>query len=412
MKPYLLLSQVFPPQTGGSGRWFWEIYRRLPREMVRVVAGDYAGAAEFDATHDLDVERLRLNFPSLGIASFAGLRRYLGLARRLRRRVRAEQIGAIHCGCTWPEGVAAWLVKQTTGTPFLVYVHGEELSYRGRELAWLRLRVFGGAAMVVANSRNTLRLLRDEWHVSETKLRLLYPGVDIERFTPAETCAATRDRLGWTGRTVVLTAGRLQKRKGHDMMIRALPQIRHNVPDVLYSIVGEGEERTALERLVAELGMGEHVQFRGETADDELIECYQQCDLFALPNRTVRGDFEGFGMVLLEAQACGKAVLAGDSGGTSETMSLGDGEFPQTGTIVSCVEPGPLAQRVVRLLSDDELRTNMGKAGREWAATRFGWDVLSRQALDTFGGRADGSTFASHCTTSDDEHPASSGQRV
>lgn len=383
----LLLSQVFPPQTGGSGRWFWEIYRRLPREMVRVVAGDYAGAAAFDATHDLNIERVRLDFPCLGIASFGGLRRYLSLAWRLRRRVRAERIDAIHCGCTWPEGVAAWLVKQMTGTPYLVYVHGEELSFPSRELAWLRRKVLGGAAMVAANSRNTLRLLRDDWDVAVAKLRLLHPGVDIERFTPAEPCRATRERLGWTGRTVVLTVGRLQKRKGHDMMIRALPQIRRNVPDVLYSIVGDGQQRPALEALVAELGMANHVQFRGEASDEELIHCYQQCDLFALPNRTVDGDFEGFGMVLLEAQACGKPVLAGDSGGTSETMSLGDGEFPQTGTIVSCDAPGPLAQRVVRLLSDDDLRASMGKGGREWAATRFGWDALSRDALQLFGGQ-------------------------
>ena len=382
----LLLSQVFPPQTGGSGRWFWEIYRRLPREMVRVVAGDCAAAAAFDRTHDLAVERVGLSFPGWGIASFGGLRRYLGLARRLRRLVRAEQIDAIHCGCTWPEGVAAWLVKITTGTPYLIYVHGEELSFRGRELAWLRRRVFGSAAMVVANSRNTMRLLANDWDVPAGKLRLLHPGVDIERFTPAEPCEATRERLGWAGRTVVLTVGRLQKRKGHDMMIRALPQIRRNVPDVLYSIVGDGGERAALERLVAEHGVKDYVQFRGEPDDDELIRCYQQCDLFALPNRTVGGDFEGFGMVLLEAQACGKPVLAGDSGGTAETMSLGDGDFPATGTIVSCDEPGPLAQRVVRLLSDDEKRSSMGRAGREWAATRFGWEALSQQALEMFGG--------------------------
>ena len=123
-----------------------------------------------------------------------------------------------------------------------------------------------------------------------------------------------RARLEWTGRRVVLTVGALQKRKGQDMMIRALPAIRQRCPDVLYAIVGEGWERPYLESLVAELSVADLVQFRATPADDELIECYQQCDLFALPNRQVGWDFEGFGIVLLEAQACGKPVVTGQSG--------------------------------------------------------------------------------------------------
>jgi phosphatidylinositol alpha-1,6-mannosyltransferase len=384
----LLLSQVFPPQTGGSGRWFWEIYRRLPREAVGVVAGEQPGAAEFDATHDVAVERRMLSFPSLGLASFGGLRRYLSLALRLRRRILDERIDMVHCGCTWPEGVAAWLAKMMTGTPFLLYVHGEELSFPSRELAWLRRRVFGAATMVIANSKNTLRLLRDDWNVPESKLKLLHPGVDIERFTPAEPCVETRERLGWAGRTVIMTAGRLQKRKGQDMLIRAIPQIRERVPDVLYSIVGDGAERAALEQLVDSLGLRNHVQFRGDADDSELICCYQQCDLFALPNRTVGGDFEGFGMVLLEAQACGKAVLAGDSGGTAETMSLGDAGVPQTGEIVDCTEPEPLAARIIGMLADRDRLAEMSLSGREWAESRFSWDVLSCQAMDIFDGNS------------------------
>lgn len=383
---YLLLARVFPPRTGGSGRWFWEVYRRLPREMVCVLAGDSPGAAEFDAGHDVRVERLDMDFPDFGMLRPSGLMRYLKLTQEVVPHVRRERQAMIHCGCTWPEGVVAWLLNTLIGTPYLVYVHGEELGYSGRDLAFLRRRVFGNATMVVANSRNTQRLLHDDWNVPQAKLRLLHPGVDIERFVPTERCERTRERLGWAGRTVIMTAGRLQKRKGQDMLIRALPRIRAAVPDVLYAIVGDGDERASLAELAASLGLADCVQLRGETSDDELIRCYQQCDVFALPNRTVGGDFEGFGMVLLEAQACGKAVLAGDSGGTAETMSRGDGDFPRTGEIVNCDEPQPLAERIVAMLSDRERLAEMGRAGREWAATRFGWDALSQQALDMFRG--------------------------
>jgi phosphatidylinositol alpha-1,6-mannosyltransferase len=148
---------------------------------------------------------------------------------------------------------------------------------------------------------------------------------------------------------------------------------------VLYAIVGDGEEREPLEALVAGEGLGEHVQFLGEVGDEELIRCYQQCDLFALPNRQVGRDIEGFGMVLLEAQACGKPVIAGDSGGTAETMDI-----PATGRVVDCESPDDLAAAVTEMLSDPDRLRAMGEAARAWVRERFDWDALSRQAEDLF----------------------------
>ena len=89
------------------------------------------------------------------------------------------------------------------------------------------------------------------------------------------------------------------------------------MPDILYAIIGAGEELEELERLVEREGLARHVAFLGECNDRDLIAAYQQCDLFVLPNRQVGRDIEGFGMVLLEAQACGKPVIAGASGGTA-----------------------------------------------------------------------------------------------
>ena len=157
-------------------------------------------------------------------------------------------------------------------------------------------------------------------------------------------------------------------------MIRALQTIREVVPDILYSVVGNGEERAAIERLVQELGVSEQVQLLGEVDDVSMIRCYQQCDLFALPNRTVGRDIEGFGMVLVEAQSCGRPVLAGASGGTRETMRPGE-----TGVVVPCEEPEQLASAVIRLLLDRESLTAMGKAARPWVVEHLDWNALTRQ---------------------------------
>lgn len=373
----LLHSDIFPPKTGGSGRWFWEIYTRVPRENVVVVAGDDPQAASVDAATDLAIRRWALHFPTRGLRPFVNLLRYLSLARRLRKLVKSERIDVIHTGRNLPEGFIAWLSRK----PYWCYVHGEDVavSATSRELAWMTRRVLRRARGLIANSENTQRMLLEDWKVPSEKVHVLHPGVDTTRFVPAPRDDGFRGVRGWTDRTVILTVGRLQKRKGHDMLIRALPHLVERFPTVLYAIVGDGEEREPLESLVTELGMTNHVRFLGEIDDADLIRCYQQCDVFALPNRAVGRDEEGFGMVLLEAQACGRAVLAGASGGTAETMQAGE-----TGVVVDCTEPGPLADGLASLLEDSEGRVEMGRRGRKWVCGSFDWAALSRKAAGLF----------------------------
>jgi phosphatidylinositol alpha-1,6-mannosyltransferase len=377
----LLLTEIFPPKTGGSGRWFWEVYRRLPREKVLVVAGEDERQEAFDRTHHLRLVRMPLTFPTWGLLSTRGLWDYGRTVRKLLPLVRRERIGAVHCGRCLPEGLIAFLLRCLTGMPFLCFAHGEELNYAhfSREFRWLMRAVFGAARLVIANSRNTQRLLLDEWRLPPKRVRLLHPGVDTTRFVPASRDKGVRDRLGWQERPVVLTVGRLEKRKGHDQMIRALRAIRQVVPNVLYAIAGDGEEREPLEQLVESEGMQDAVQFLRSIDDARLIQCYQQCDLFALPNRQVGKDIEGFGMVLIEAQACGRPVLGGTSGGTADTMRV-----PETGRLVNCEGPDQLAAVVSELLSDRPRLEQMGRAAREWAVENFDWDRLARKAERLF----------------------------
>jgi phosphatidylinositol alpha-1,6-mannosyltransferase len=373
----LLLSEVFPPKTGGSGRWFWEIYRRLPRGEYVFAVGEDPRQSEFDATHDLATERLPLTMREWGLLSLAGLRGYFGNLRRLRSIVRRHGVSMVHCGRCLPEGVMALALKKLAGVPYLCYIHGEDVSTAAncREHAFLVRHVLAGAECCIANSRNTAKLLSQKWRLAAHRICVLNPGVDTNLFRPAQRCDAVRRKFGWENRRVVLTVGRLQQRKGQDMLIRALPAIKRKFPDVLYAIVGDGEQRSHLEQLARQLDVSGQVQFRGETTDEELIQNYQQCDLFALPNREIDGDIEGFGMVLAEAQACGKPVIAGDSGGTAETMRRG-----VTGYVVDCRTPEPLAGQIVSLLDDPARRDEMGSAARNHVVELLDWDALAGEA--------------------------------
>jgi phosphatidylinositol alpha-1,6-mannosyltransferase len=383
VKRCLLVSEVFPPATGGSGRWLWELYRRFPQGSVRVLAGDSAGAEEFDRSHDLPVTRLPLHFASWGLLGLRPLRDYYRTYRVLKGLVKQQRVEALHCGKCLPEGLLAWFLRRRLGLPYVCYVHGEELSIAAgsRELRWWASRVLHGAALVVANSHNTATLLGSQWGIQPPQLQVLHPGVDTDYFRPAVRSAEARAGLGWHDRRVVLTVGRLQKRKGHDMLIRALAEVRRAVPEVLYAVVGDGEERPALQALVTALGLEGHVQFLGPLPDAMARICYQQCDLFALPNRRVGDDFEGFGMVLVEAQACGKPVVAGDSGGTAETMQVGN-----TGFVIPCDRPDPLARLLGELLVSLDRLADMGQAARAWVVQTFDWGVLCHLAGRLFEG--------------------------
>ncbi|MCI0641904.1 MAG: glycosyltransferase family 4 protein [Gemmataceae bacterium] len=394
----LLLSEIFPPKTGGSGRWFWEIYRRLPRDQYALAVGEHPRQAEFDRSHDLNLARLPLALPSWGLCSFRGATGYWRALARVGQVAQREKVEMIHCGRSLPEGLMALALWWRRGIPYLCYAHGEELEYASssRELGWLLRRVLGGARCVIANSKNTRSILTRDWGMPSERMRLLYPGVETNRFVPAGRDPRVRAELGWGDRPVVLTVGRLQKRKGHDQLIAALPRIRECVPDVLYAIVGDGEEREHLQTLAAQFGVASSVRFMGEMCDDSLIRCYQQCDLFVLPNRQVGKDIEGFGMVLLEAQACGKPVVAGASGGTAETMQVGE-----TGYVIPCEHPHDLAETLKGLLSAPEQRARMGSAGRQWVAHNFEWSRLSEKAVDIFEEAARVEAPRSSCTTAE-----------
>ena len=386
MAHQLLLSDNFPPHVGGSSRWFYELYRRLPHAQQTIVAGTHPEATAWDAEQPLRIERLPLRMPHWGVRNAGALRSYvrswrrLGqLASELKRRQQVRPV--VHAGRCLPEGWLAWLLSWSHGLTYMVYVHGEDVTTAAtsREYRWMVQRVLRRARLVIANSQNTASILARDWRLPASRVQVLYPGVDLQRFCPAPRDEAFRAQLGWTGRQVILTVGRLQLRKGHDRLIAALAHVRQHNPDVLYAICGDGEERPNLERLIAEHRLQAHVQFLGEVADDRLRQCYQQCDLFALPNRTVDQDIEGFGMVLLEAQACGKPVLAGDSGGTRETLQPG-----VTGWIADCAQVDTLQRALVEALADSARLETMGAAARQWVVEHFDWDALASEAQILF----------------------------
>jgi phosphatidylinositol alpha-1,6-mannosyltransferase len=368
LKKVLVLTENFPPKSGGSGRWFWELYSRLPKENYIIVT-DIVDDTSVDKKIENSVIRIPLKSAEWGFKSLTGLAFYWRSVKALRKLVKQHEITHIHCGRVMHEGVIAWLLSLFTKVQFVCFIHGEDIetAATSREQSLMVKQVCGKADMLICNSLNSQNIARRlNYDVGNTVV--LHPGADCERFIPVPSNLEFKKEMGWTEHSVILTVGRLQARKGHDKMIEAMPTILAAHPKTLYCIIGDGDQKPRLLKLVSELKLDKNVLFLNEISDEQMIMCYQQCDIFILPNRTIDNDIEGFGMVLVEAQACGKAVIAGDSGGTAETMLA-----EQTGFIIDCTNPDLIAAKINQLLSDKVLIKSMGEKGLEFVNELFDW---------------------------------------
>lgn len=376
----LLLSEIFPPIHGGSGRWFYEVYRRLDTgNFLMVVQESSQDTREIDSHYPHPILRENLHVDRRILSNWASIRRYYQISGRLKKIVRQHQISAIHAGRPLHEGLMARWMNIRYGIPYLCFIHGEDINVAttSRELKILTHSVLKNAYRLVANSNFTVGLLRNEWQVPEEKIALMHPGIDMSQFSHLAQDPGARKHTA-SGDVVLLTVGRLQKRKGQDAVIRSVAKLRDKHPRLLYLIAGIGEQEGELRKLVAELSLESQVLFLGAVSDGELLDCYRECDIFVMSNRTVGKDCEGFGIVFLEAQAQGIPVIAGASGGTGDAMQDG-----VTGLRIDCQDyenPVYLTEAIDRLASSSELRRSMGICGRQFVAENFDWTQITEKA--------------------------------
>ncbi|MFA6112055.1 MAG: glycosyltransferase family 4 protein, partial [Candidatus Latescibacterota bacterium] len=276
----------------------------------------------------------------------------------------------IHCGQLFSAGFVGWACsRRFRAVRYFPYVHGADLlEFRDRfPWGWMLRRILGGAERVIVNSRFTGRAVAT-CGVPPERILVVNPSIDPSRFDGPHDREAIRQRLGWTGAEVILSVGRLVARKGHDTVIRALPRLAEVVPGVRYAVVGDGPIRAELESLATAEGVEQRVEFRGFVPDAELPTLYAAADLFAMVSRQIpaSGDVEGFGIVYLEANAAGLAVLAGRSGGVEDAVV-----DEETGLLVDPEKPDEVVAALGRLLRDPALRGRLGEQGRQRVWRQF-----------------------------------------
>jgi phosphatidylinositol alpha-1,6-mannosyltransferase len=378
----LVVSEVFPPAIGGSGALLENIYRRLTDTRVRVLADD-APTGEPAYPGPLQVQRVRMAAPDWGIVRPASLARHVRVARAIRGALEREP-AVVHCARALPEGLSAAMALIGRPGQYVCWLHGEELGYAStsRELSFLARRVYHGATAVIANSFNSRQLLVRDWGVPESRVHVVHPGVDTDRYRPDVDGRALRARAASDHDVLFLSVGRLQRRKGHDMVLRALAELRKTVPNVRYAIVGDGPHQAQLRADAGSLGITDIVHFAGPAAQADLPGWYAAADVFVMPNRTDGVDFEGFGIVFLEAAAAGLPVIGGRSGGVPEAVAEG-----VTGTLVDGADIEDVTRAMRAYASSRVERDAAGARGRRRVVQQFTWDIVSSRFLTQIGHR-------------------------
>ena len=366
---HLLVTNDFPPKVGGIQSYLWELWRRLPAERVAVLTTAYPGAEEFDAAQPFRVERTRQRvlLPTPGVA----------------RRVDelADDVGArvVLLDPALPIG----LVGRRLRHDYAVVLHGAEVTVPRRlpVLSTALRSVVAGAVHVIAAGNYPADEARRSAGTATPPVTIVPPGVDCARFRPLsdDERRGARATLGLpTDVPLITSVSRLVPRKGMDALIVATARLARTRPGLTLAIAGSGRDRQRLVRLAARHRAP--VRFLGRVPNEHLPLVYGCGDVFAMLCRNRWGGLEqeGFGVVFIEAAACGVPQVAGDSGGAADAVL--DGE---TGVIVhNPAEPAVVAAALAGILDDDARRTRLGAASRARAQREFANDVVAARLDD------------------------------
>ena len=359
----LLVTNDYPPRVGGIQRTLEALVKELPADRISVFSPGSDDAAAFDDHLVYRVFRQPEGFlwPTPGVAS--------------RVEAAAREVGAevITFGATYPLAMLGPRLA-ARGFPYLPAAHGFEY--------WLSIAPGTHAAMRYATSRAARVPVMCSAFIARTvrtavprgvPVSVLYPGADAELFRPDLPTGDLRERHGLGEAPLVVCVGRLVARKGQDVLIRGMDQVRRRVPGAVLVIVGGGPHEGRLRELAGAAPEGS-VVFAGQVSEQDLPRYYAMGDVFAMPCRTrLAGmEVEGWGNVFIEAAACARPVVVGDSGGASE--ALVDGE---TGILVDGRDFDAVATAVADLLADPLRARAMGEAGRARVLRNHTWPTIA-----------------------------------
>ncbi len=366
----LFLTNEFLPIGGGVATYSFELanaLNQLGHKTVVVAARRNAQNVAFDQG---------LNFRVVRAEEYQ-----VGLFRHWHRFITTLSVAAeckprLLLASDWRPGLVIWLISRLLRIPYAVSAYGTEIfiARANRVSQWLAGYVFRQASVVLSISHYTKELLC-QFGVDEGKIKVVPLGADPDKWrATAAEIAEVKSRYGLQGKQVILTLARLTARKGHDVVLQALPSVFAAHPNAIYVIAGKGENEAKLRQLVQQLDLTQKVVFTGFVPDAEKAALYAACDVYVLLSRQEGIQVEGFGIALLEASACARPVVAGRHGGVVDAVEDG-----VTGLLVEPDDVVGVAEALKALLRDEVYARRLGENGRKHVETQANWRNVATQ---------------------------------
>lgn len=371
MTRHLLVTNDYPPKTGGIQVYLHELWQRLDDgRAVVLTAASHEDAEQFDRAGKVVVERVSsrtLYLPSP--RTFAAIE----------SAIKRHQPDLVLLDPAWPLG----LLGPKLSRPYGVVLHGAEVAIPGRipfVASSLRYVLRHASVALCAGSypEDEARRVTAEYMPPVVQVP---PGVDTKQFTPLsqKRRREVRKTFGFSDDDLVVSSySRLVPRKGMDTLIRASVRLAQNFPRLRVVIGGAGRDRDRLEKMANRLEAP--VTFLGRVPEEELSDWLASTDLMVMDcrSRWFGLEQEGFGIVFLNAASCGVPAVAGRSGGSHEAVVDG-----VTGYVVSnSRSERALAAAMAVLLGDDVTRKRFASQARTVARTQFDWDILAESLRD------------------------------
>ncbi|WP_298209454.1 glycosyltransferase family 4 protein [Ferrimicrobium sp.] len=356
---HVLITNDFPPKVGGIQAYLGEIYQRMDPESFMVITTAVPGCEDFDRGFGAPIVRLGKRL----LPTPATI-------KTLRHMIASFSPQLVIYDPIFPIGA----VGPALGLPYALIAHGAEVrvpAYVPVLRRQLQRTIRGSLGVVAAGGYPADEVRR---LVADTKVMVVPPGIAVDRYAPVAEHDRTRLRRSWMSHPddqLILFVSRLVPRKGADTLLRAAAQLDPRLKTEIH-VVGDGRDWSRLRRLA--LGVSHPVVFHGSLPEAAKIELYQAADLFVFParDRWLGIEREGFGIVILEAQACGTPAIIGSSGGTREALSPTTGHLLRAGGVdeLAAVLGGVLARPAQLTLHRSETSA--------YVRTHFDYDRLGK----------------------------------
>lgn len=363
MKKSLLVTLDFPPNIGGVSVYYKNICENLPKNSIFVLAPDTAYHEAFDNNVTYTIYRKKMISKTIFLWP-----KWIPMIRQTKEIIFKEKIERILVGNILPCGSVAYVIKKKMNIPYHVFIHGQDLSMLYGIKKFLAKKILNKAQNIIVNS-NFTRHLVENFGISTEKIITLYPCPN-----PLGSCneleiIKIRNSYNLHDKKILLTVGRLVERKGHDKVIESLPRVIRKYDNFVYIIAGDGPNQKTLLDLTKKFHLENHIIFIKNISDKDLSCLYELCDIFIMASRCLKNnDYEGFGIVYLEANSFSKPVIAGKSGGVMEAVINN-----LNGILVNPQDTKEISDAIINLLDNPHYAHTLGLQGLDRVNHKFQW---------------------------------------